>query len=309
MSDQNDTKARVENGRSDAPSLLVVGHGSRDGRAAAEFESLIGLMRERSSMHVEGGFIELARPPISECVERLEEAGASTVSAVPLMLLAAGHAKNDIPATLVREGMSHPSLTFRYGRALGIRPELLELMDERVRAMVPEDELSETAVLVVGRGSSDPDANSDLAKISRLFYEGRPYTMVEPAFVSLAPPDVKAGLARCRMLGARKVAVFSYFLFTGILEERIRRESESFAAENPDVEVLYAGYFGPDERVADLVFERCEEALRGDIRMNCDTCVHRVALPGFEEKVGAAATPHYHPDEPNHGHSHNHHHH
>ncbi|MDQ3792878.1 MAG: sirohydrochlorin chelatase, partial [Actinomycetota bacterium] len=41
------------------------------------------------------------------------------------------------------------------------------------------------------------------------------------------------------------------------------------------------------------------------IRMNCDVCVHRVALPGFEEKVGAPATPHYHPDEP--GHSHGHH--
>ncbi|MDQ3590829.1 MAG: sirohydrochlorin chelatase, partial [Actinomycetota bacterium] len=44
----------------------------------------------------------------------------------------------------------------------------------------------------------------------------------------------------------------------------------------------------------------------GDIRMNCDVCVHRVALPGFEEKVGAPATPHYHPDEPGH---HGHHHH
>ncbi|MGI8540988.1 MAG: sirohydrochlorin chelatase [Rubrobacteraceae bacterium] len=303
---RNSRTKKVENGRGDDPALLVVGHGSRDGRATVEFERLIDLMRERSSMRVEGGFIELARPPISECVERLEEAGVSTVSAVPLMLLAAGHAKNDIPATLVREGISHPSLTFRYGRALGIRPELLELMDERVRAVVPEDELSETAVLVVGRGSSDPDANSDLAKISRLFYEGRSYPMVEPAFVSLAPPDVKAGLSRLRKLGARKVAVFSYFLFTGVLEERIRRESGEFAAENPDIEVLYAGYFGPDERVADLVFERCEEALRGDIRMNCDTCVHRVALPGFEEKVGAAATPHYHPDEPGHNHHHHH---
>ena len=62
----------------------------------------------------------------------------------------------------------------------------------------------------------------------------------------------------------------------------------------------YAGYFGPDPRVADLLVERYAEAIGGDIRMNCDVCVHRVALPGFEEKVGAAATPHYHPDE--HGH-------
>ncbi|AHY46107.1 hypothetical protein RradSPS_0824 [Rubrobacter radiotolerans] len=295
-----------ENGTSRRAAMLVVGHGSRDGRATAEFERLVALVRERSpeGVPVEGGFIELARPPISECVARLEASGAGLVGAVPLMLLAAGHAKNDIPATLVREGLSHPGLEFRYGRALGVRPELLDLMDRRIRAAVPEEELPETAVLLVGRGSSDPDANSDLAKIGRLFFEGRPYPLVESAFVSLAPPDVPLALDRLKRLGVRRVAVFSYFLFTGVLEERIRRESETFARENPGVGVRYAGYFGPDALVADLVVERYREALGGDIRMNCDVCVHRVALPGFESKVGRPATPHYHPDEPGHHHHH-----
>jgi sirohydrochlorin cobaltochelatase len=291
------------NGKNRDPALLVVGHGSRDPRGAKEFQDLVSLLRRNNrSLPIEGGFIELSRPPISECVERLVEDGARDISAVPLMLLAAGHAKDDIPATLVREKINHPEVDFHYGRPLGIRPELLELMDEKISTVVPKDEKEETAVLVVGRGSSDPDANSDLAKIARLFYEGRPYPMVETAFVSLAPPSVPEALERCRRLGARRVVVFSYFLFTGVLEERIREQSEVFAAEHPEVEVNYAGYFGPDARVADLVLERHHEAYSGDIRMNCDVCVHRVALPGFEEKVGAPATPHYHPDEPGHHH-------
>ena len=296
----------VANGKKNGPpALLVVGHGSRDPRGAKEFHELVSLLRRNDpSLSIEGGFIELSRPPISECVERLVEDGAREISAVPLMLLAAGHAKDDIPATLVREKMNHPEVDFNYGRALGVRPELLELMDERISAVVTEDEMSETAVLVVGRGSSDPDANSDLAKISRLFYEGRKYPLVETAFVSLAPPNVSEALERCRRLGARRVVVFSYFLFTGVLEERIRKRSEEFAAENSGVEVRYAGYFGPDARVADLVLERYRESFEGDIRMNCDVCVHRVALPGSEEKVGAPATPHYHPDEPGHSHGH-----
>jgi sirohydrochlorin cobaltochelatase len=297
----------VANGKKNGdPALLVVGHGSRDPRGAKEFHELLSLLRRNNpSLPIEGGFIELSRPPLSECVERLVESGAREISAVPLMLLAAGHAKDDIPATLAREKISHPEVGFHYGRALGIRPELLELMDGRISAVVPEEERAETAVLVVGRGSSDPDANSDLAKIARLFYEGRPYPLVETAFVSLAPPGVPEALERCERLGARRVVVFSYFLFTGVLEERIRKQSEEFAAGRPEVGVRYAGYFGPDARVADLVFERYRESYSGDIRMNCDVCVHRVALPGFEEKVGAPATPHYHPDEP--GHSHGHH--
>ena len=293
--------------RENRPAFLVVGHGSRDPRGAREFHDLVALVRERNpGLPVEGGFIELSRPPIGECVDRLAEGGARDIAAVPLMLLAAGHAKDDIPATLVREGIEHPEMGFRYGRALGVRPELLELMEERISSVVPEGEKPETAVLVVGRGSSDPDANSDVAKIARLFYEGRPYPMVESAFISMIPPGVREGLDRCRRLGAGRVVVFSYFLFTGVLEERIRHEAEGFAAEHPDVEVRYAGYFGPDERVADLLLKRYAEAVEGDIRMNCDVCVHRVALPGFEEKVGAPATPHYHPDEPGHDHAHSH---
>ena len=219
-----------------------------------------------------------------------------------------GHAELQIGDSKIMLADEHPEMDFRYGRALGVRPELLELIDERISASVTEAEKPDTAVLVVGRGSSDPDANSDVAKITRLFYEGRPYPMVESAFISMTPPNVGEGLDRLRRLGARRVVVFSYFLFTGVLEERIRDQAEAFAAGHPEVEVRYAGYFGPDERVADLLVERYAEAVEGDIRMNCDVCVHRVALPGFEEKVGAPATPHYHPDEPGHGHSHGHHH-
>jgi sirohydrochlorin cobaltochelatase len=285
------------------PALLVVGHGSRSQRGAREFHDLVGLVRRRNpSLTVDGGFIELCRPPISECVDRLAEKGARDVAAVPLMLLSAGHAKDDIPATLVREKTDHPGMRFRYGRALGIRPELLKLMDERISTVVPESEKKDTTALVVGRGTSDPDANSDLSKIARLFYEGRPYPGVESAYVGMTPPDVATALDRCRKLGAKRIVVFSYFLFTGVLEERIRHQSEAFAEANPEVGVRYAGYFGPDPRVADLLVERYAEAIEGDIRMNCDVCVHRVALPGFEDKVGAAATPHHHPDE--HGHRH-----
>jgi sirohydrochlorin cobaltochelatase len=298
-----DFKANEANGDRERPALLVVGHGSRAARGAREFFDLLGLVREKDpGLSVEGGFIELSRPPISECVTRLVEGGARRIASVPLMLLAAGHAKNDIPATLVREKVSHPGIDFEYGRALGIRPELLALIDGRISAVVGPEKREETAVLIVGRGSSDPDANSDLAKVARLFYEGRPYPIVESAYVGMTPPDVAGGLERCRRLGARRVAVFSYFLFTGVLEERIRQQSERFAAENSGISVAYAGYFGPDLRVAELVLERYREAVEGDIRMNCDVCVHRVTLPGFEEKVGAPATPHYHPDEPGHLH-------
>jgi sirohydrochlorin cobaltochelatase len=284
------------------PALLIVGHGSRSQEGANQFHEFAGVVCERApQLTVGAGFIELAKPAIGEVVAGLVEGGATDIVAVPLMLLAAGHTKNDIPATLTRERLRHPGLTITYSRELGLRPELLALMERRIAAIVAPEEQPETAVVVVGRGTTDPDANGDLAKIARLYYEGREHPFVEPAFVSLAPPSVQQALDRCRALGARRVVVMPWFLFTGILERRIRDQAQDFA-ERHGIEVRVAGYFGPDEVVADLVLERYREAREGDVRMNCDGCVHRVALPGFEEKVGAVATPHYHADEDGHHH-------
>jgi sirohydrochlorin cobaltochelatase len=295
------------------PSLLIVGHGSRSQEAADEFHAFADRVRTSAPhLTVGAGFIELARPPIGEVVSDLVATGTRDVVAVPLMLLAAGHTKNDIPATLTRERLRHPGLSISYSRELGIRPELVALIERRVDAVVAPQERASTAVVIVGRGTTDPDANGDLAKIARLYYEGREHPFVEPAFVSLAPPSVQQALERCRRLGAARIVVVPYFLFTGILERRIRDQARDYA-ERSGLEVRVARYFGPDDVIVRLVLERYREALEGDVRMNCDTCVHRVALPGFEEKVGAPATPHHHPDEDghphDHGNGHHHHHH
>jgi sirohydrochlorin cobaltochelatase len=289
----------------DSPSLLIVGHGTRAADGAAEFHALAQrVVALAPELRVAAGFIELSAPAVSEAVAELVADGSTDVVAVPLMLLAAGHAKNDIPATLVRERLAHPGVRFRYGRELGVRPELLELVDRRIAAEVEPWELDRTAVLLVGRGSSDPDANSELFKVARLHFEGRPHPMVEAAFVSLAPPSVAEGLERCRRLGAERVVVVPYFLFTGVLERRIHDQAARYA-QRTGLEVRVSGYFGPDPAIAALVLERYREAIEGDVRMNCDMCIHRVALPGFEDRVGAVATPHYHPDENGH---HDHHH-
>ena len=45
---------------------------------------------------------------------------------VPLVLLAAGHLKNDGPAALTRARARHPGVAFRMGRDLGIDPAVLD---------------------------------------------------------------------------------------------------------------------------------------------------------------------------------------
>jgi sirohydrochlorin cobaltochelatase len=284
------------------PALLVAGHGSQDAAGAVELLALADRVRALDpGLALACGFIELSPPPLSVACADLVAKGASEIVVVPVMLLAAGHVKDDVPALVARLRLQFPGVRFRYARELGIHPDLLAVVGERLDAAVPAAERAATAVLLCGRGSSDPDANADLHKVARLLWEGRPWPLVETCYVGITGPRLPAGLERCRRLGARRIVTVPYFLFTGRLVDRIRAQCAAFAAGHPELDVRVAGYLGPDERVAGLVLARYAEALDGDPRMNCDLCVHRVALPGFEAKVGAPATPHHHPGDHVHG--------
>ena len=270
------------------PALLIVGHGSRSAAGVAEYWRLAeAIRRQAPELDVGCGFIELARPDLDTAVDTLVAAGATSVVAGPLILLGAGHLKNDGPAALHRGRHRHPAVQFRYARDLGIHPLVLTVAEERIRAAAGADDPAGTAVVLVGRGSSDPDANADLYKVARLLWDARGLGLVEPAFVSLAQPDVATALDRCHRLGARRIAVVPYFLFTGVLVERIRAQTAAWAAVHPDTDVRSGGHLGADPRVAALLLERYREALAGDVRMNCDLCVYRTALPGHEHRVGA----------------------
>ncbi|MDX3113031.1 MULTISPECIES: sirohydrochlorin chelatase [Streptomyces] len=300
------------------PALLIAGHGTRDEAGAEAFRDFVReLGRRHPELPVAGGFIELSPPPLGDAVTELVERGVRRFAAVPLMLVSAGHAKGDIPAALSREKERHPGISYAYGRPLGPHPALLNVLERRLdealgtAGRTPED-LADVTVLLVGRGSTDPDANAEVYKAARLLWEGRGYAGVETAFVSLAAPDVPSGLDRCVRLGARRIVVLPYFLFTGILPDRVRQQTESWAAAHPEVEVRSADVIGPEPELLGLVMERYEEAVKGDLRMNCDSCVYRIALPGFEDKVGMPQQPHFHPDDDGHhhdGHDHDGHHH
>ncbi len=281
-------------------SLLLIGHGSRSEAGVAECRELVevvaGLVPD---LAVGCGFLEFARPDLDTALDGMIEQGAAEVIAVPLVLLGAGHLKDDGPAALTRARQRHPGAGFRYGRDLGIHPLVLDVAEERARATVAAvgSPAGETAVVLVGRGSSDPDANGDLYKVARLLWDGRGLGTVEPAFVSLAVPGVPAALERCRKLGFRSIVVVPYFLFTGILVDRIAEQTAAWAGDHPDIAVGVGPHLGPDLRIARLVLARHEEALAGDVRINCDLCIYRLPLPGHEHKVGRrAGAGHHHHD-------------
>jgi sirohydrochlorin cobaltochelatase len=286
--------------------VLVCGHGSRNRLAVEEFAALAqALRRELSPVPLQYGYLEFARPILRDGLDALREQGVRHVLAVPAMLFAAGHAKNDIPSVL-NTYSAETGLRIDYGRELGVDRRMILAAGARIRDCLERDDagrqaagqsvtpLHETLLVVVGRGSSDPDANSNVAKVTRMLVEGFGFGWGETLYSGVTFPLVEPGLRAVVRLGYRRIVVFPYFLFSGVLVSRIRQHTQRVAQDHPGIRFLEAAYLGDHPQVLGTFRERVEEVLGGDTDMNCSLCKYRAQVLGFEREVGSPQHSHHH---------------
>ena len=277
-------------------SLLLIGHGSRNVAATAEYKELAAQLATRLDVDVEPCFLEFADPPIVDGIRTCIERGSTQIVALPLFLGPAGHQKNDVPAVINWARTEWPQLTIHYGTPLGAQYPLVSVLSDRLDEVLAdatsEFPVEETAVIVMGRGSRDPDSNSDVPKLARLLYEGCDFLWVETAYFSLAKPSLPDVIARCAKLGARRVVVLPYLLFTGRIHQQATEQAEA-AAKACGIDVLMANYLFPHPQLLDAIVQRYEEAVEGIAAMTCDLCKYRVRMSGFEREFGLPQTSDY----------------
>ncbi|WIV66470.1 CbiX/SirB N-terminal domain-containing protein [Natrialbaceae archaeon AArc-T1-2] len=271
--------------------VLVVGHGSRREKSNEQVRKLAAMLEERVGVPADVAYLELAEPAIPEAIEELAPT-CEHLSVVPLSLFGASHVKNDVPLAVQTARAQYDDLSLHCGSHLGVHPALVELLDERARAV--EDELGvdreddDVAVVVCARGSSDPDANADAHKLSRLLYEGRAFTRVETAFIGVTEPRLEDALHTVAKGRPDAVVVLPYMLGDGVLTGRIRDRTDEFDAEYPYVAAGAGEPLGTDERIVKVLADRFREARTGGVEMSCDTCKYKVELDGYEDDQGGA---------------------
>ena len=199
------------------------------------------------------------------------------------------HTKNDIPTVLNTYAAKH-GMQIPYGRELGVDPKMVAAAASRIQDAVDAANsehgalpLTDTCLVVIGRGASDPDANGNVAKIARMLQEGMGFGWAEVGYSGVTFPLVDPCLQHVAMLPYKRVIVFPYFLFSGILIDRIYGFTDQVAAEHPDIQFVKAGYLGDHPKVLETFAERIMEQDSDTPPPNCGICGYRSQVLALED--------------------------
>ena len=282
--------------------LLMIGHGTKDETGRQSFLDFAAIYQSLdTSRLVLPCFLELTEPTIQEGVDRCVEQGYTDLSVLPILLFAARHNKFDVTNELDRARQRHPQVKFHYGRHFGITTGILDLWRSRLAKLdQPQWKRSQTVILFVGRGSSDPDANADVCKLARILWEGSGYSTVETCFIGITHPRLEEGFRRARLYQPKRIIVLPYFLFTGVLVKKIFDITAQQQEQYPDIPMTCLPEMGLHPQMFSILRERELETQLGQVQMNCEMCKFRL------EAVAANGNGHVHAHGHQHHHSHDH---
>lgn len=291
--------------------LLMIGHGTRDEKGRQSFLDFAAAYQALDrSRPVIPCFLELTGPTIQDGVDQCVEQGYTEISALPILLFAARHNKFDVTNELDRAKARHPQVNFHYGRHFGVTPGILDLWRSRLAELdelVGIDETlppprSQTVLLFVGRGSSDPDANGDVYKLARTLWEGSGYLTVETCFIGITHPRLEEGFRRARLYQPKRIIVLPYFLFTGVLVKKIFDTTAQQQEQYPEIATTCLPEMGLHPQLFAILRDRETETQLGQVQMNCEMCKFRLAATasGYGDSHSHSVGTHDH----HHGHSH-----
>ncbi|MEN9974063.1 MAG: hypothetical protein RLZZ282_69, partial [Verrucomicrobiota bacterium] len=285
--------------------IIVIGHGTSSRAGVSQFFDWVATIQSRDPARTYyAGFMELAEPNIEDAIAQAVRDGHRDLLCQPVLLLAAGHAKNDFPAMIHHIAAKHHGVTVRYGSPLQLTAEIVALCARHVCDAAAGLDLNHCTLLVVGRGTSDPDANSNVSKLARMLEEGLGFAASSVCYFSTTRPRLANGLDQVASRAEGPVVVFPFILFAGFLDSMLTTELVRVQACYPAVKFVRSAPFGAAPGFAEAFIDRTQQSLEGGAEMPCLLCKYRSPMPGWEHEVALPpASSHHHS---HHGHDHGH---
>lgn len=240
--------------------VLYVCHGSRVPKAREQAVAFIEKCMDKNPAAIqEYCFLELAAPTMGEGFARCVERGAKKIAVVPVLLLTAAHAKEDIPEEIKSIAAEYSGIEVRYGRPIGVHDSMIEILVEKLQR-TGEEVTEDSMVVLVGRGSSDPDVKRDLSTIAEKLKHVSGLSRVDICFLTAAEPGLDEALKNANDSQADKIFVIPYLLFTGILMKTIEK---AIVKKNDNKRFILCDELGYHSIIEEILHDRAQEALNG----------------------------------------------
>jgi sirohydrochlorin ferrochelatase len=242
--------------------ILYVCHGSRVAKARAEASAFVEQCKANIDVPIqELCFIELAEPDIITGIDICVQKGATRIIVLPLLLLSAGHAKHDIPEAIRQAKQSHPHVEIVCGKPFGVQETMIDIVIDRIYEQgVPLD--GDAMILLIGRGSSDPDTKRDITAIAKLLQAKTNVPLVDVCFLAAIRPALEDGLYEASRSSYKKIFVVPYLLFTGVLMKTIEKKLRSLSSSNK--QWILCNYLGYHPFLQNIMKENAEALLRAN---------------------------------------------
>ncbi len=245
--------------------VLLVSHGTRNDAGRAEFYSTAAeVAANMPHVAVEPCFLELAEPDIETGVKRLADRRVEGICSVPLMLFASGHVKRDVPAAVKEAVRKHTTVPWGQAEHLGCHQTLLKLSAQRYRDAVADRHgvaPDETVVLMVSRGSRDPDAIREARRFAELRHAMIPLRLTEMCFVSMAEPAIDRRLKALNYDRVRRGVVQPHVLFSGRMLSYVQDQVAAAAASQPRIDWIVPDHLGSSDLLSRTIVDLVERAI------------------------------------------------
>ncbi len=253
--------------------ILLIGHGTRDAAGTRQFfelaertQTLVG-----EDISVRPCLLEFQSPTIDEAWASMIADRIERVAISPLLLFAAGHAKSDIPEAIEAAAAEHGEIdAVSWCRPLSRHPSMVDLVRDRIIETFDclKNPAGRRVVVMVGRGSHDPCATSDMRVLaeaalfgqtdagslaSRLnLHRGDQFT----AFYAMAQPAWLDVLQTVAQESPAAIVVYPHLLFSGRLLQAIEDGVAELRNEFPSIQWRVSRPIGPVSGLAHAIADR-----------------------------------------------------
>ncbi|MGP4077356.1 sirohydrochlorin chelatase [Halobacillus sp. K22] len=246
--------------RRNMQAVLYVSHGSRVEETRSEAVACI----EKAQAHVNVPlykicYLEIASPNVADGVEELVQNGASEIAVVPVLLLSAGHYYKDLPEEIKNMQERFPSVTFTYGKPLGVQDRLVDVLVDRIENVTP-NEGTPLNLLLVGRGSRKPETKRDIESIANKLKSKTNALNVGVCYLAACGPTFEEGLETSLSRAGEGTIVVPYLWFTGLLIRSMQQRIDELEAEGHSIEMTH--YLQDHPGIIEALADRVNEALQ-----------------------------------------------